>query len=239
MTRKLRNLMLLVGALLALGGLMASAAGAHVPARFTSEQNVTTLRGVHDAGTSNTTFTVTGTNVTCEIEEFHGLIEPSTTEKDDNVIDTSRTSVTITPTYTECEPSSNSKVTGFGHYPASEGAGPYCDYELKANGGAGLVCPAGKDVTYDIFGSICVIHVPAQNIAGTIEFTTGLRSGKHDLTLDINLSGITTNHTDGFGCPLSSGGESSGATLVGEATAWGQDPTTGAAVGITWDATTA
>jgi hypothetical protein len=228
MTRNLKRPILLVGVLLALLGLMAQAASAHVPARFTSEQNVTTIRGVHDAGTSNTTFTVTGNNATCEIEEFHGT-----------AVGTSLESITINPTYTECTVWGfiGGKVTGFGHYPASEGAGPYCDYELKANGGAGLVCPAGKDVTYD--AGPCISHVPAQNIAGTITYTTGTREGKHDLTLDINLSGITTNHTDGFACLFFSGGHSATATLVGKWTFWGQNPDTGAAVGITWDATTA
>jgi hypothetical protein len=228
MTRTLKSLGLLVGVLLALGGLLAQAAGAHVPARFTSEQNVTTLRGVHDPGTSSTTFTVTGNNVTCNTEEFHG------TQVGVQVEDW-----TLLLIWRECTAFGfvGAKVTGLGLYPEVEGEGPFCHITIHSSGFFSIICALGKDITID--AGTCIAHVPAQSIAGTIEFTTGTRNVKHDLTLDVNLSGITTTHTDGFACPLPSGGESSTATLVGKWTLWGQDPETGAAVGITWDSTTA
>jgi hypothetical protein len=246
MTRSLKSLGLLVGAMLVLCGLMAQAASAHVPARFTSEQNTTTITGETDPGTVSK-FVVTGQTVECGIERYHG-----------HVVGTSVETVTVTPTYTECTAFGflNAKVTGFGHYPASEGAGPYCDYRLRADGFADIECPVGKDITVE--ASTCTVHVPAQTELGTttentkhpgIIYTTGrkvvthlvpdITTEKHDLTLDIHFTDITATHTDGFACPLTSTGEATVATLDARITAWGEDPESGALVGITWDATTA
>jgi len=230
MTRNLKTLHLLVGALLVLLGLMAQAANAHTPARFTTEQELTTIRGVHDPGTAETTISITGSTVHCEIEEFH--VE---------TVGKSFESIGLVPTYTQCQAFGlmNGKITGFGHYgEAVEGAGPYCFYSLKASGKIDLVCPAGKEVTIEV-GTVCIAHLPSQANLGTIQYTTGLKDGKHDLTIDVNLTAITVTHTDGLGCPFAGSGEVSNATMTGKWTFWGQDPTSGAAVGITWDATVA
>jgi hypothetical protein len=227
MTRSLKSLGLLVGALLVLLGLMASAASAHVPARFTSEQAVTTARGANDAGTP-TTFKVTGQEVSCTNEEYHFT-----------AVGTSLESVKSKAVYTECTAFGfvNAKITGFGHYPAVEGAGPYCEYLLTANGTVHLVCPAGKDLTVE--ASTCTVHVPAQEGLGTVQFTTGTWEGKHAVTLDVNVGSITATATDGFACPLTGSGDVTNCTIIGKTLVWGEDPTTHEAVGITWDATTA
>jgi hypothetical protein len=228
MTRIFKSLGMFVGALLALTALGASTATAHVPARFTTEQEVVTVRGVHDSGTPATVFVVEGQTVSCVIEEFHGTVKDATR---------SVTFTTITPIYTECTAFGfvGAKVTGFGHY--GEAASETCDYKIRADRKADLECPAGREVTID--AGTCVTHVPTQTGLGTIEFTTGTRNVKHDLTLDINLSGITVNTTDGFACPLNGSTHLTNSTLVGKATAWAEDEETHAAVGITWEDTTA
>jgi hypothetical protein len=230
MTRNLKNLGILVGALLAFCSLVASTASAHVPGRFTLEQDTTTVTGVGVEGGS--TFTVTGNTVTCSTEEFHGHVSTPAN-------DTSATSITITPTYTGCTAFGfvGAKVTGFGHYGEAE----RCDYTFTAEKKVDLRCPAGRDVTID--AGTCIVHVPAQNELSFFTPTTdtkevvGIR--KHDLRIHIEVSDITVTHTDGFACPLPSGGESATASLVGKATAWGEDPETGALLGITWDVTIA
>jgi hypothetical protein len=238
MTRSLGRLTLLVGALLALLALTAQAASAHVPARFTSEVSTTTVRGNTDPGTTST-LVITGSNVQCSIEEYHA-----------HTVSTSLESITATPTYTECTAFGfvGAKVTGFGHYPASEGAGPYCDYRLRADGFIDFECPTGKDVTIE--ASTCTVHIPAQTEIGTttgspvltkhpgVIYTTENTSGKHALTVDVHLTDITATHTDGFACPLTSSGENATTTFDARIQVWGLNEV-GSNIGITWDATVA
>jgi hypothetical protein len=238
MTRSLKSLGLLVGALLVLCGLMAQGASAHVPARFTAPGGVTTIKGKTDPGTVSV-FVVTGQKVECGIEEYQGT-----------VVGTSVESVTVVPTYTECVAFGfiNAKVTGFGHYPASEGEGPYCTYTLTADGFAHIDCPPGKDITVE--AGTCTVHVPAQTGLGTttpegvptkhpgILYTTENTSERHALTVDVHLDDITATHTDGFACPLSSTGEAAVATLDARIKVWALNAL-GNNVDITWDATVA
>lgn len=168
MARNLRNLSLLVGALLVLVGLTAHAAGAHTPAKFTIEQEFATLRGVHDPGTALTTFSITGSTVNCEIEEL-----------DAGTVGKNFEGIGFAPTYTQCQGFGlmTAKITGFGHYgEAVEGAGPYCFYNLKASGNIDLVCPAGREVTIEV-GTVCIAHLPSQTNLGTLQYTTGLKTG--------------------------------------------------------------
>jgi len=84
------------------------------------------------------------------------------------------------------------------------------------------------------------MHVPSQSNLGTISYSTTTWKTKHALRLTINVSGLTATYTDlNFLCPLPGSGETSNATLTGEAEVWGEDPETVAAVGITWHATVA
>jgi hypothetical protein len=217
MNRNLKVLGLALVAILAMSAMVASAASA---ASFTSSQATTTIKG--EQVTANT-FTVNGQSVTCGITKFHGHTSA-----------TQVASVTVTPTYTECKAFGflEAKVTGFGHY----GEANKCDYVLYATGKADLVCPAGTDITID--GGTCVVHIKPQTNLGTITYTTGTREGVHDLTLDINLTGIHAVTTGGFLCPLGGSGHTTtftNATLTGSATAWGEDPVTGKPVGITHD----
>jgi hypothetical protein len=220
---RFRSIYLLPLTLLALGGIWVSGASAHTPATFTAEQNVTRVTGKPDGPYE---IRATGQNVTCEIAELEGT-----------VVGTSVQQATLTPRFTECTAFGfiNAKITGFGHYPASEGAGPYCDLVLNATSKGDLVCPAGKDVTLD--GGTCTVHVPAQTGAETFTFTKITREGKKAFTVDVHLTTLTSTHTDSFGCPFAGGAESTNTTAIGNGEVWGEDPETGKPVGISLDQT--
>jgi hypothetical protein len=218
MIRNLKVLGLALVAVFAMSAMVASAASA---AQFTSAQSTTTLTGEEVNG--QTELLVTGTGIKCSEVSFHA-----------HVSSTAVGAVTATPTYTGCLTSigSTATVTGFGDH----GEENTCDYLIDADGTADLVCDPGAEVTID--ASTCVVHIPAQNNIGTIGYETGLRNGVHDLTLKINITSIAANHTDGFLCPMNGGsGNASSATLKGDVTVWGEDPVTGAPVGITHDPT--
>ena len=226
MTRNLKALGLALFAMFAMSAVVASAASAHTPPRFTAPAEAT-IRAEKDV--VDTFFTVTGLETFCETVSFHG-VGPAAVSSENQ---------TITPTYTNCKAESiigtvEVKVTGFGHYGEADKG---CDYRLRADEKADLVCETGKEVTVD--AGTCVIHIPPQVGLGTITYTTGLRTGNvHDLTVHIDLTSITTNHTDPIGCPLPSGGESATGTLVGTTTVWAEKPA-GVAVDLTWHPTVA
>jgi hypothetical protein len=216
MTRNLRALGLALVAILAMSATVASTASA---AQFTFGVSATTLTGEEVNGQTEILFT--GTGIKCSEVSYHG-----------HVSHTAASAVTITPTYTGCKTSidSTATYTGFGDH----GEENTCDYVIDANGTLDLVCDAGAEVTYD--AATCIVHIPAQEDIGKIEYVTGLRNGVHDLTLKINITKIKANHTDGFLCPMNGGsGNAESATLKGDVTVWGEDPVTGAPVGITWD----
>jgi len=225
MTRNLKALGLALFAVFALGAVMASAAAAHVPARFTAEEGIT-ITGVQIEGTHK--FKVTNTETQCEKVKFHG-----TAPSNPKVPTVSEESITITPTYEECFAEAGIfgtievTVTGF---KAGE-----CDYRIRADGKVDIECAEGKEITVD--AATCTIHVPAQPNIGTLTYEVGKVGEVHDLKVNVNLKEITANHTDGFGCPLESGGEGKVATLTGTTTVTGENAL-GNPRAITWDATT-
>jgi len=221
MTRNLKALGLALIAVLAMSALVASAASAHTPAKFTVGKEKSEIVGEE---TVKNNFKVTGVETTCEEVNFTGTTPAGTVEAETQ---------TITPSYKKCTAESifgtiEVTVTGF--------AAGECDYRLNANETADLECAAGKEVTVD--AATCTIHVPPQKGLGKITFTTGLTEGRHDLTVHVELTKVKTNHTDGFGCPLPSGGESVEATLSGTTTVSATNPP-GVKVDLTWDATVA
>lgn len=122
---------------------------------------------------------------------------------------------TITPSYTECIAESifgtiNVTVTGFVKVTG-------CNWVFSANVRLSLECATGKEVTID--AATCTIHVPPQNNLSAVNYTTGVIGlVKHELTVDLSAEAVTTNHTDGFGCPLPSGGESATGYIEGRNT---------------------
>lgn len=217
---KLKNLALLAGALLTLGGLMASAAGAHTPAKFTSEKSLTTITGVPDGPYI---IQATGLAVECKNAELHGVVEGTSVEQ-----------VTLTPALSECTAfgSLNVKITGFGLYGEKES----CQLVMHADGTGDLVCAPGTDVTLD--GGTCVVHLSPQKGIKGFNFTKVEHEGKNALTVDIHLTELSGSHTDGFLCPFAGSGEFSGTTAAGTGLVTGVDPVTHEPVGITQDATT-
>jgi hypothetical protein len=176
-------------------------------AQFTSEISNPELKGKGIEG--GATFSVTGSEAGCNTEELKGTAAGAAFEEFE-----------ITPIHTECTAFgfASPKITGFGHYGETEP----CSYRLKAEGTLDLVCPAGRDVTIEV-GTTCIVHIPAQNNLGTITYTTEVREGKHDLKLDLDLTGITVTHTDlNFLCPFAGSGEVANATLEGQWTLWGE-----------------
>jgi hypothetical protein len=217
MNRKLKVLGLALVAILAMSAMVASAASA---ASFTSSQAKTTIVGEQVVAN---TFTVNGQTVTCKTTTFHG-----------ETLATQVESVTVTPTYTNCTAFgfAEAKVTGFGHY----GEASKCDYKLYASGKADLVCPAGTEIVVE--AGTCKTHIKNQTGLGTVTYTTGTNLGVHDLTLDLNLTGIHAVTTGGFLCPLGGTGHTTtftNATLTGTVTASGKDPVTLNPVSITHD----
>jgi len=214
--RKFRALCLALATVVALFVLAASASAAVElgPPGFTADNADTTVKGEE---TVQNRFIVTGLETFCKNVSLSG----TTSEK-------VQASMTITPSYKECEGESifgtvEVTMTGFG---AGE-----CDYRVNATGTADLECAAGKEVTVDAV--TCTIHVPGQKGIGTLKFTNEEKAGVKDIRAHLELTSITTNHTDGFGCPLTSGGESATGTFTGTTTFVGEAG--GKSVGISWD----
>jgi len=210
MIRKLQSFALLLGALLALSGLMASAAGASV---FTAEKVPATLTGVQDGPYK---IEATGLAIECKSVAMQGTVESTTVE-----------TVKIIPLLSECSAFgfATATITGFG--------AEACYLVLHANGTGDLVCPAGKDVTLE--AGTCTVHMPAQNGVKTITFTKAEREGKSALTVDMALDNLHGTHTDGFLCPFNGGGTFTGTKASGTGLVWGENAE-GAPIGIAWDA---
>ena len=207
MTRNLKVLGLALVAVLAMSATMTSAASAaphNGKTAFTSDKDTT-----HVSANQTTTYKlkITNSEFVCEEVSFTGHVVAKTV-----------TQVTIRPVFTGCSVSFigikvNGTVTGFGHH----GEEKYCDFLVRANGTVDLVCPPGMEVT--IHSGTCVMHIPPQTNLGTVTYTD---EGNH-LKASTNITGITTNHTDPFGCPLTSGGHGTDGTLIGSSTVSGRD----------------
>jgi len=178
MIRNLKALGLALVAVFAMSAMATSVASAE----FTTTEGAT-LTATDNGGL---VFTVTGQKVTCNNAVFTATNAPASFE-----------SIGVAATYHECTGAGvPAKVTGFGQY----GETDTCEFVLWTDGTADLECEGTADVTID--AGPCVVHVPEQTNLGTITYTTGVVSGKHDLTLDINIKEITSTHTDGFLCPF-------------------------------------
>ena len=210
MIRKLKLLGLALVAVLAMTAMVASAASA---AAFTSSANTTNLTASQE---TKHNLRVTNGEWSCGSLEFTGHMASNTV-----------TEVEITPKYTECHTffaavTVAAKVTGFGHY---EGEAKSCAYKVDADGTIDLVCAAGKEVTID--AATCIVHIPPQNNLGIVTY----QDLGNNLKATINITGITTNHTKGFGCLLTSGGHASTGSLTGSSLVSGKDAG-GAAVNL-------
>lgn len=196
---KLRIFSLALLGMIMLVGAVASSATA---ALFTTDKDA--LIKVMPSGVYKTTFT--GMNINCDSVEFGTLAANAASQ-----------SHLMIARYTECKTTLGTavQITGFGHLP---GEGVKCSYRFHADGKVDFACGPGDEVTID--AGPCVVHIPSQEALGEIFYSTrDLGSGMHGLDLDVQIEGITGNHTDGFLCPFTSSGHSAVGILEGESTA--------------------
>jgi hypothetical protein len=222
MNRNLKSLALFAGALLTIAGPLASGANAHTPARFALESPTARITAESE---DDWRLAVTGNQITCNVATEVGTVTGTSVE-----------TITLSPVYEECTAFGflGAKITGFGNFPEVEGAGPYCDYKIRASGTTDIDCPAGKDVTVDV-GSACIIHIPPQTNLGTMVHTTSVELGKHAVTPHVNFPKLTVTHTDlNFLCPFSGSGEVSNASVQDLRRYFAEDPSTNDPVGLTW-----
>jgi hypothetical protein len=191
MIRTLKSLGLAFIAVLAINAIGASAAQA--APEFTCSAYSCTATGSNTKGSE--AFTLDGTSVLCD---SHFLVEARAATGTD--IHGPTGSVTVTPTYTNCE--------AFGFLSADvtmEG----CDYVFHAtervsagvyNNHVDVVCPTGKSIKIE--AGTCVAEVKAQTNRTTVK-TTNVGGS---ITAEPNTSVSTTVTTDGFGCPLAGTG---------------------------------
>ncbi|HEV2791411.1 MAG TPA: hypothetical protein VGV69_08970 [Solirubrobacterales bacterium] len=197
MTRKFKTLGLALFATLAMGAVLSSTASA---TEFTSASYPVTYSGTQ-AATELHVFKMDGFETSCKNAEFSGTSTGAST------------TLTLTSVYSEC--------TTFGLNGSVKMNG--CDYLLHLPSGTGtdvlattdLVCPAGKDVTIEAGGGLCVVHVAPFTGKNHVTVTN-----QHPgLKLVFTVGGITASLTDagGFFCPFT-GNTSAETTYTGNLT---------------------
>jgi hypothetical protein len=212
MKRNLKALGLAMVAALALSAVAASAAQAathHVTAG--SAPAVVTAKD-----TVNTVFKITGGEheVECSTTKYEGTLAVAT-----------NTEVTVTPTYSGCHVDSI-----FG--PSATVDVNHCAYvlggETDANGDAlaEVECETANEITitYELFGSSCVVHVTPGPYRGVHYVQNGSK-----IKVEATVSGIKYHETGGGFCPASHTGEDG--TLNGTVEAEGFEDTGSANIG--------
>jgi len=173
------------------------------------------------AGTQETQHTlgVGGLYLTCGSVLFSGTLT-------EEVLD----SVTLTPSYSECQLSSfiNATVTMnecdyVFEYPEETG-------EHTRTGSMTIDCPAGKEIVAE--AGTCVAKIPEQTVGG-LTYTSNT-TGTDDVLIDFNVTGLTYTQQDGFLCPFTGSGETSNGTYAGTSTVTGEHPETGEPVDISF-----
>ncbi len=226
MIRNLKALGLAVVAVLAMSAVVASAASAETgtvtaesyPAKLTSTQ----------VGTNELSIGNGARKVSCTTATVSGELTAATT------------TLTLTPTYTNC--------TSTGALPATVTLNG-CDYllhptKVTATTGTGtvdVVCPAGKEITVDIYSSS--EHIPANiKCEYHIKAATGYAAGEYhligagttrEIQATLNVVKIHTVNTVGSKllCGLAAA-ETGTSTLTGTQTLTGENPSTGAHIGV-------
>jgi hypothetical protein len=208
MTRNLKALGLALAAMLAMGAVAASSASAD----FMTEQQETTLTvEAHPEETAQVFATETG-EVVCNKLTTH-----------DEVVSPGR-SITVSPTYSECtafigESELALKVTFTS-----------CDYNFTTEGILHIECTKHGDyihIEVTAFNLNCFTIEDTQTFSG-IKYTNKGVGATRDITLDANLTGIKYTEVGVCG----EGTTRNDGTYTGKATIKGDDPDTGAHVGI-------
>ncbi|HEX7280182.1 MAG TPA: hypothetical protein VF255_11245 [Solirubrobacterales bacterium] len=213
MIRNIKALGLAVFAVMALGAF--SAATASAEKLFHSEVAHTEVRG--EQHSTEDTFTVNAGTVRCSHATYTGTQSTATASTQ-----------TVAPTYSGC------KAFGFVNTTIDPNG---CGYVFSlsgtpvsgaAPGGVTIECPAGQVITVTAFN--CWVTVGPQTRATGITYTN-LGAGKtRDVTVDVNLTGLTyTQHSKSF--PGCTNGTFNNGTYTGAATVRGFD-TAGEQVGV-------
>jgi len=199
---------LMLVAMFAMSALAATAVSAD---ELEAEKYPVSLNGSLDEPEKPDRFITTVGTVSCKQANYDATISGPTT------------TVSATPTYSEC--------TAFG-FPAVIHHGN-CKYLFHINAAApttegdiDLVCTSGDlTVTAVSAGTTkCIVHVPAQSdITGTVKYSKIGAGTTREITVEANLTGIDYTHTEGTGLGKCSPGSATNGTLEAKAKVTGQE----------------
>jgi hypothetical protein len=212
MTRNLKALGLALAAMLAMGAVAASSASAD----FMTEtgKDVTLTVEAHPGAEENEqVFAAPGSGeVICQELTTH-----------DEVVSPGK-SITVSPTYTNCK-----AIVGESEL-AAKVTFTSCDYNFTTEGIVHVECTKHGDyihIEVTAFNLNCFTIEDTQTFSG-IKYTNKGTGATRDITLDANVTGIKYTEVGICG----SGETTSNGTYNGKATIKGDDPDTGAHVGI-------
>jgi hypothetical protein len=211
------GLSMLVALIVAAFGVMS--ASATTSGHFTSDSaGETKLIPTEATGTTHTTsLSAFGLTVTCHNVTYTAAnMKTATTQE-----------ITVTPTYLGCTSGENPahvRMNGC-HYIFTSRTAP-------GHGTPHFLCPVGKKAEVEITGSNCIMKFGAQTpTSGGATYDTIEMAGKHALTVNVTAEGIHAEAHGGI-CVFFPTNTTT-AKLTGSVTVRGENPATGAAVGIT------
>jgi hypothetical protein len=199
MIRKVKALSLAFVAVIAMSALSASAASAEF---FHSEASHTLLDG-SQLGTD--VFTTNAGTVSCEEATYSGTQSAATVK-----------SITVFPKYSKC--------TAFGFVSATIDVPAGCGYTFTPTEPNRIHIVGCNTTPITVTAFNCWVTVKDQTPAGTVHYHTGGSGTTHDITVTVNLTGITyTQHNKSF--PFCGGGAGTfnNGKYTGEATVEGTD----------------
>ena len=195
MIRNFKALGIAVIAALAMSAVVASAASAD---NFTAASYPAEGSG---GQTTTHEFTVQGSAVKCAEAKFTGTLAAANTY------------MTVSPEYKKCQ--------AFGFLEATVSMNG-CTYKFDAGtGGTGsveVVCPSGQTIT--VVAATCTVHIPPQTPTTP---TVNFKNEGEDVLVTSAASGIHSNVTSGFLCPLSSNSTDTSGKYTGDVTFEGDE----------------
>lgn len=172
---------------LALNGVAASASKAQTAFHFTASSGTSILTGVTDPG-STTEVTTDSGSVTCLKDTYTGTITGPTAS-----------TFRLSPKYTECH---LINVFTFKAEIDPEGCELVFHAVTKINGkyegSMDIECPVGKSLTITMPG--CEITYPSQTGLKEVTYTTIGSGSTKELTIDVDLTGVTYVEDNGGFC---------------------------------------
>ncbi len=205
MSIKLKALGLGLIAAMAIGSFAVMNASAAVSGHFTHDAagGTATITG-NEGGTHRLKFSSdNGTPIECDVAHYSGTVSAATT-----------TTLEVLPSYSQCH---------------TEGAAPgtvtvdvnNCKFVFhsRTSGHAttGVNCPAGFNIL--VTHPNCTMRMPTQALSG-VTYGTATEGGKHTITLNATVGGITAHYEAGICIFL---GTTHTATMNGSATVEGLD----------------